>query len=425
MLAWSRVTARECFALKIAQVSLYYHPVMLGGAEWYVYNISREMAKRGHSVDVITAGSYNGTTLPREETKEGVKVRRVPLRYDISYRLKVWEGLTERIREGDYDIIHTYDYAQPHSKVALRAGKLMGVPVVLTVFDVHSMIPRVWYKRLPMRLIDGYYSTRVLREADKILVRSPTLVDPLLEKGAPLDRVVVTPSGVRDESLADFDGTEFLARNKIDAWPVLLFMGRLNPMKGPQLLVEATASLVREFPNITVVFMGNDQSGYSNYLRERARSLGVEGHIHILSPNYDFQEKMQAYSSCDAFVLPTGFEGTSQAIFEAMAQGKPVISTAVGGVPYQIRDGVDGLLVQFGNVDALVKKIRSVLTDAELARKLGSNAKARASKFRYSKLVDDLMSIYEDTLNGRKKPGSNLYHGANGTTDNSSTHLQS
>ncbi|HME19455.1 MAG TPA: glycosyltransferase, partial [Nitrososphaerales archaeon] len=101
--------------MKIAQVNSYYYPFMIGGAEWYVRNISRELSKAGNDVTVFTARSWGKQKAVPDEVFEGVKIRRFPMKLDLTYRLKLWEGLRQALVEGDFDIVHTYDYAQQHS----------------------------------------------------------------------------------------------------------------------------------------------------------------------------------------------------------------------------------------------------------------------------------------------------------------------
>lgn len=384
--------------MKIAQVNVYFQPFMVGGAEWYVYNISRELVERGHEVHVFTAATYGGKTAPDTEMIEGITVHRLPLKIDWSYRMKVWDGLGEALDAQHFDIIHTYDYAQPHSVEALRAGERARTGTVLTVFDVHSMIPRVWYKQLPMRMLEGYMARRTLPEASAILVRAPNLVDPLVEMGGLLDRIRVTSSGVRDESLGIFDGAGFRLRHQIESSPTVLFVGRLNPLKGPQYLLEAAPMILKRFPETQFVFVGPDQSRYGKVLKSKASKLGLGSRFHYLGPIYDFAEKMAAYSSCDVFVLPTAYEGTSQSIFEAMAQGKPVVSTRVGGVPYQLTDGIEGHLVPYADAGALGSAIIEILEDRRLCAQMGTRGRQRVMSQRYSVLTSDLERIYEEVM---------------------------
>jgi len=367
---------------------------MVGGAEWYVYNISTELVKMGHEVHVFTADRCDGEKAPSTEVIGGINVHRLPLKIDWTYRTKVWDGLYDALSDGSFDVIHTYDYAQPHSVDAIRAGRRAGKGTVLTVFDVHSMIPRVWYKQLPMKFIDGYMARRTLPEADRVLVRAPNLVQPIVELGADSERVLVTPSGIRDASLGDFDGGLFRDKYNVRGSPMVLYLGRLNPLKGPQDLLEAAPAILKEHPDASFVFVGPDQSGYAKRLGARADSLGIGPHVHLVGPIFDFDEKMQAYAACQVFVLPTAYEGTSQAIFEAMSQGKPVVATRVGGVPYQLSDGEEGYLVEHGDVNMLATRINEVLGNPSLAAEMGRKGRDRVKSNRYSVLTAGIAEIY-------------------------------
>lgn len=367
---------------------------MLGGAEWYVYNISTELVKMGHEVHVFTADRCNGTKAPASEVIDGINVHRLPLKIDWTYRTKVWDGLYDAISGGSFDVIHTYDYAQPHSVDAIKAGRRAGKGTVLTVFDVHSMIPRAWYKKLLMRFLDGYMARRTLPDAGCVLVRAPNLVEPIIKLGGDAKRILVTPSGIRDASLGDFDGERFRSSYKVSGSPMILYLGRLNPLKGPQDLLSAAPAILKEFPDASFVFVGPDQSGYSKALRAQADGLGITPHVHLVGPIFDFNEKMQAYAACQVFVLPTAYEGTSQAIFEAMSQGKPVVATRVGGVPYQLSDGEEGYLVEHGDVNALGRRVKELLSDRSLAEGMGRKGRERVGSNRYSVLAANLAEIY-------------------------------
>ena len=384
--------------MKVAQVNSYFHPFMIGGAEWYIYNISRELIRAGHEVTVFTADSYGGETLPAEDEVEGIRVRRIPLKMDLSYRMKIWDGLSEALEGGSFDIIHTYDYAQRHTLDALNAAKKEGAGSALTVFDVHSSIPRGWYKRLPMKYLDGYFARRAFPLATRILVRAPDLVKRLPGIGQWEGKVRITPYGVRPESLQAYDGGEFRRMFNIEGSPLVLFLGRMNPLKGPQLIVEAAPLLVAEFPGIAFVFVGPDQSGYVNHLKARAEELGVSSRVWFTGMIDDFREKMQAYSACDLFCLPTSYEGTSQAIFEAMTQGKPIVATRTGGIPYQLEGGASGCLVEYGDVKGLAEAVAETLRDSSRAREMGARARSRVEEFQYPILASNLQAIYREIV---------------------------
>jgi glycosyltransferase involved in cell wall biosynthesis len=299
---------------------------------------------------------------------------------------------------GDYDIIHTYDYAQPHTFTALNVGKALDRPVALTVFDVHSLIPRPFWKNIPMKIFDRFFASSVLEMASIILVRAPNLIPSLLKMGLPPERARVTPSGILDESLNHFDGSRFLRKYSIDGTPVILYLGRLHPMKGPQYLLKAAPKIIEEYPDARLVFVGPEQDGYGNELRRMGERLGVSSHVSLLEPIYDFEEKMNAYASCHIFTLPSGYEGTSQAVFEAMAQGRPIVTTNRGGIPFQVEDGKEALLVEYGDVDDFTESVLQLLKDRPLASRLGSSAREKVKQFTYSLLAKDIESIYQSLL---------------------------
>jgi glycosyltransferase involved in cell wall biosynthesis len=389
--------------MKIAMVNVYFFPEMVGGAEWYVYNISRELVKMGHEVHVFTGKYPEREGLSYPDVVEGIKIHRVPLVLDITYRLKLWKNLADEIVKERPDIVHTYDYAQWHSYSALKAASRLRAPSILTVFDVHSVIPRPWYKRAPMRVLDRICGSLVLRKADLVLVRAPNLVPFLLKMGVKRDRVLVTPSGIRPEALARAEGSHFVVKYGITGRPIVLYLGRLHPSKGLRHLFRAAPSVLREFPTTTFVLVGPEEGAFKGELIEIARRLGFERNVVFTGPIYDMAEKMSAYASCDVFVLPSGYEGTSQSIFEAMAQGRPIVATNRGGIPFQVEDGKEGLLVEFGDEVGLAKAILRLLSDAEAANEMGRRARLKVEGFTYPALAKRIEEIYALQLQGARE----------------------
>jgi len=385
--------------MKIAQVNVYFYPLMVGGAEWYGYNLSKELVKRGHEVHVYTVDTYERKkVLPRDEVVDGINVHRMPLWLDISYRTKVWRGLRKRLTNGKFDVIHTYDYGQLHSYVSAKTGKKTGSPVALTVFDVHSMIPRSLAKRFLIGLFDKYVARFTLKNATKILLRAPNLVDSMTQMGTPPEKIVITPSGVRDIALQPADQSAFAQKYRIVGKPLVLYLGRLNPMKGPQYLVMASPDILQKYPETAFVFVGPDQNNYRNKLIQLGKNLGVLDHMVFTGPIYDFETKMQAFATSDVFVLPSGYEGTSQSIFGAMAQARPIVATNRGGIPFQIRHEKEGLLVEYANEKALASAILRLLDDKKFAIDLGLKAKEKVKGFTYSILAKQIEDIYIDMV---------------------------
>jgi glycosyltransferase involved in cell wall biosynthesis len=281
---------------------------------------------------------------------------------------------------------------------ALRAASERHEGSALTIFDVHSSIPRVWYKRAAMKYLDSYFARITFPLASRILVRAEDLVQGLPELNGERSKVRITPSGVRDEAFGTFDGERFRQKYSLDGSPLVLFLGRLNPLKGPQFLLDAAPKLVEEFPGICFAFVGPDQGGYVDALKRRVSELGLERRVRFTGLISEFTEKMDAYSACDVFVLPTSYEGTSQAIFEAMSRGRPVVATRVGGIPSQVEEGKQGFLVDYGDAAALADRVGAILRDGTLAKAMSDSARNRAEGYRYSKLVRDLLANYQEIV---------------------------
>jgi glycosyltransferase involved in cell wall biosynthesis len=129
-----------------------------------------------------------------------------------------------------------------------------------------------------------------------------------------------------------------------------------------------------------------------------ARDLDVSGSVRFAGPIYDLRERMEAYAACDVFCLPSGYEGTSQSIFQAMGQGKPVVATDAGGIPFQVEDGVEGLLVPYGDPAAISRSITKLLEDPDLARRMGEAARLKVEGFSYDRLAQQMKGIYEELI---------------------------
>jgi glycosyltransferase involved in cell wall biosynthesis len=211
------------------------------------------------------------------------------------------------------------------------------------------------------------------------------------------DKIAVTPSGIDDRALEPADGSQFRLKHALSG-KIIFFMGRVHPIKGLRTLLLAMPKIIAQVKDAKLVIVGPDQIGYKKELLQLAKSLAIVDSILFLDPIQDFREKTQAYAACDVFVLPSLFEGTSQAIFGAMAQGKPIVASNCGGIPHQITNGVEGLLIPPGDQERLADSVIRLLSDPELAAKLAAGAKKRARLFSYNVLSKQLEAIYQDLI---------------------------
>jgi glycosyltransferase involved in cell wall biosynthesis len=172
---------------------------------------------------------------------------------------------------------------------------------------------------------------------------------------------------------------------------ILLFLGRLGQGKGTYDLLEAVARVRPAFPDIELQCGGD---GELQQVAQWAKELGIEENIKILGW-VKGEEKQRLLAEAAVYVLPSYIEGMPMGVLEAMAVGVPVITTTVGGIPDVINSGVDGILIEPGDVDALANAIALLLEDVDMRVKIGMAAKQKIMDcFSAEKILPQLEAVY-------------------------------
>ncbi len=204
---------------------------------------------------------------------------------------------------------------------------------------------------------------------------------------------IVTYNGLDREDFADLP----TRRSKT---PNILFVGGLEARKGLEHLVLAMTGVVRELPNarLTAIgktgFRGNDEQGWFRVLANRA---GVDGSVD-LNESVSQGALMQMYADCDLVVLPSRNEGWGLSLMEAMACAKPVVATKVGGIPELVRDGVEGVLVESGDVKGLSDAIVRLLRDPGERARMGAAGQQRVAQFSWDRTALTVLDAYRSAL---------------------------
>lgn len=177
--------------------------------------------------------------------------------------------------------------------------------------------------------------------------------------------------------------------------PAILCLGRLGHRKGSYDLLEAAARL-RDRGLTFRLRLGGD--GEVEKVRQRAVELQVSELLDTLGWVAGEGKEAELTRAC-VFTLPSYNEGLPMAILEAMAAGLPIVSTSIGGIPDAVRGGIDGYLIQPGDIDALAARLASLLEDAELRQRMGQAARQRvADVFAIDAVLPRLEKIYDDLL---------------------------
>lgn len=177
--------------------------------------------------------------------------------------------------------------------------------------------------------------------------------------------------------------------------PVILFMGRMYPEKGVLELIRAVGSVRNRVKNIRLVLAGTSSEKFEGEIRMLCQDLGIEENV-LLPGWVSGEAKKHLMDECAIFALPSYAEGLPLGLLEAMAAGKAVITTPVGGIPDVVNDGINGILVPPKEVDALAAAIEYLVTNMGACSKLGERARATVeAEFADTVVFAEIGKIYQ------------------------------
>jgi glycosyltransferase involved in cell wall biosynthesis len=301
---------------------------------------------------------------------------------------RILPDLVVLARERGARILHVHGYAAADfGRLAARAA---GAKLVLHEHFADPRMPA--YQALADRLLSGRTdgAIAVSRSTREFLVKErfvPADRVRLIWNGAPLDEFAPVPReralhvrralGLPDEAL------------------VVGTIGRLNAQKGHRFLLEAAALLLPRQPKARVLVAGDGD--LMGELRGQATALGIADRVVFAGHRTDVPDLLGAL---DVFCISSLYEGTPLALFEAMAAGKPVVSTSVDGCREVLEDGVTGVLVPPADAAALADGLERVLADEALRAALGRQALAASRRYDVRACVDQMQAFYDDLLAG-------------------------
>lgn len=179
-------------------------------------------------------------------------------------------------------------------------------------------------------------------------------------------------------------------------------VANLYPGKGHQYLLEAARLVLNQLPDVTFVIVGKEKKKEDlEQLQELAQRLGIQDRVIFTGFR---QDVFQVMSTFDIFVLPSLWEGFGIVLLEAMALGKPVIGTNVGGIPEVIDNGLNGFLVEPRNSQQLAERILELLRNAALRNRMGQNGIQKVQlRFSIERVVKEIEKVYMMAMNGKRK----------------------
>ncbi|WP_369139484.1 D-inositol-3-phosphate glycosyltransferase [Modestobacter versicolor] len=379
-----------------------------GGMNVYVVEVSRRLAARGIAVDVFTRATSSEQP-PVVEMAPGVTVRHVSAgpfeglgKNELPAQMCAFTAavLREEAQHepGHFDVVHSHYWLS--GQVGWLARDRWGVPLVHsahTLAKVKNAALAEGDVPEPRARVIG--EQQVVAEADRLVANTAEEARQLVDfYDADPRRTLVVPPGVDLQRFRP--GDRLRARQRVgvpaDA-VVLLFVGRIQPLKAPDMLLHAAARMLADDPTLrarlqVLVVGAPSGSGLTEpqRLHELAASLGVAEVVRFVPPQAG-EQLADHYRAADVAVVPSHNESFGLVALEAQACGTPVVAAAVGGLCTAVDDGVSGLLVARRDPADYARAIRLVLERREL---LAAGARRHAAAFSWDRTTDSLVSAY-------------------------------
>lgn len=409
--------------LRIAMLSLHTSPLAqlggkkTGGMNVYVREVARTLGEAGHQVDVFTREDSLATQGAITPINDKARVIHLPagpaqpLDPAIIYRYlpQFRDALLAfaATHQQRYDIIYSHYWLSGWVALALKTA--WQIPIVQMFHTLGRMKDRISGTENPATPstiplgepnIRVAVETELMNFADCLIAATPAeRMQMLWLYRADRRRITVVPPGVDLKHFQPIDPA--LARPKICLEPhqrTLLFVGRIEPLKGVDILCYALAILKNNRPDlldglVLHIVGGEPGNAEAAHLRNLCNELGLDKLVCFFGAKGQ-DELPFYYSAAEALIMPSDYESFGMVALEAMACGTPVIASQVGGLAFLVQDDETGFHVPVREPDALAQRIAILLTDQEKRRSMGINARRVAETYSWETIARQLINTF-------------------------------
>jgi len=391
-----------------------------GGMNVYVRELTRALAAKGIAVDIFTRASdarapFVDTESVGAENARVINIAAGP-RAPVSKHQLV--NFTGEFAQGIYDfaareniayqIWHAHYWLSGVTAQCLQA-KGLRAPIVQMFHTLGAMKNRVARTATEAETDARILAEqRLMRSVARVVASTPRDLEQMVALyGAPRAKIAIIPPGVDTHVFHPVPSQR--ARDAIGSSDekAVLFVGRIDPVKGLDTWFRAMKLVVEEDPSLRhrlcVCLIGGDLDDDLDPDSELARLVELKEQLGIGDIVTFLGGRAQAalpfyYSAATAVVMPSRYESFGLAALEAMACGTPVVASDVGGLSFLVRDGVTGFLVPEGNAEIFAEKISRLLHNPKLRNEMGKRGAAEAQEYAWSNIAERMLELYQEII---------------------------
>lgn len=293
----------------------------------------------------------------------------------------------------DFDLYHTHDCVGGNALRQLSGKWKLPASTIRTVHHIDSFGSKRLNEFQQKGIVHCHHTMVVSRYWQRYMKREFGIKAHLTFNG--VDTKMFNPR---------VKGTKIREKHKLGDSPLVLFVGGLEPRKGLEYLIMAIEIVRRDVPDVRLLIVGKEAfsstKGERNFFDHLVRRSRLERCVDFA---HDIEESDLPgyYAACDVFALPSRMEGWGLSIMEAMACGKPVVATKVGGIPELVKNNSNGCLVNPGDTAALARRIIRLLKNRDDAEEMGREGIKKARTYSWDKTAKKVKGIYKDILDGK------------------------
>lgn len=381
--------------MRILMVTPYFYP-RIGGLENYSFNVAGRLVRKGHHVKVLSNGptpaNYVVDGIPTIRLRHHFTLSNTPITLDLALHIN------RAVNEWKPDLINAHTPVVYSADVAAIISKKHQVPFILTYHNDNFKNSRAL--NLMVQFYNHTLNMATLSLSNKIIVASPFVYheSPFIKHFR--RKAVWIPPGVDTSTYYPLNTPDTDKENRLTRIKSVLFVGQLSSAhahKGIDILLSAFSKVLKEIPTAHLILAG--EGDRISFYKSLSMNLGIAPNV-TFAGSVSQNELVKLYQNTDTVVLPstTIQEGFGMTLIEGNACGKPVIGSAIGGMKYVIRDGVDGFSVQPRDEDALANAIVKILSNEETAKAMGIHGRRKAEQYDWGIVADKTEAVFQSVV---------------------------